>query len=313
MVFFLLRLWGILRILLFVLVGVAFLTILERKILSYIQNRKGPNKVGVIGVFQPFSDAIKLLNKERIFVFKSNYYVYYLSPLMVILFILVSWMFVPWLTNLYFIDYSMLLVFAVIRLGGYIILISGWSSNSVYSLIGSVRFIAQTISYEVRFILIIYCLIIMGERYSLSVLMRWQRYVWNIVVLLPVAMVFFVRILAELNRRPMDLIEGESELVSGFNIEYFRGVFALIFLGEYGIIIFLCFFLRLVFTNVCVYPWFIWVFIGLLALVVYMRGVLPRVRYDELIFMCWKIILPLILSYIVFIFGVKFLVGRVGG
>lgn len=304
---FLLRLCGTLRILLFVLVGVAFLTILERKVLGYIQNRKGPNKVGIIGIFQPFRDAVKLLNKESLFVFKSNYYVYYLSPLMIMLFILMNWILVPWLTNLYFMDYSMLLVFAIIRLGGYMILIRGWSSNSVYSFMGSVRFIAQTISYEVSFMLIIYCLMIMGERYSLVMLVRWQRYVWNLVLLFPIAIVFFIRGLAELNRSPIDLIEGESELVSGFNVEYFGGEFALLFLGEYGIIMFLCFFLGLVFTNIYIYIWFIWVFMGLLILVIYIRGILPRVRYDEVIFMCWKIILPLVLGYLVFIFGIKFI------
>lgn len=295
-----------------VLVGVAFLTLFERKILGFIQNRKGPNKVGALGWLQPLGDAIKLFIKEGVVIFKSNYIIYYLCPLFLILRIFLVWLVLPWVTNLFCINYSMILMVVILRFLGYMILLLRWGSNSMFSLIGSMRFVAQTISYEVRFVLILYVLIILRERYSLKDLLIWQMWIWNGLMLLPVFLIFFIRRLAEINRTPIDLIEGESELVSGFNVEYFRVGFALIFMGEYGIVMFFRFLIVLMFTNLMFFSGgLILGFIIFLRIIVCLRGLLPRIRYDELMYLCWKIILPVILSYLVYTFGLKFFFGRV--
>lgn len=294
-------------ILLVVLVGVAFLTLLERKILGYVQLRKGPNKVGFMGVLQPFRDAIKLFNKEVFIIYKSRYYLFYICPILLFFIIICNWLFIPVITNIYFINYSLLLIIIILTIIGYIFILIGWSSNSVYSIVGAVRALAQTISYEVRFIIIILVLIILSETYSIGDFIKWQLNMWYIIMLLPLFIVFFIRVLAELNRSPIDFIEGESELVSGFNIEYFRGGFALIFIAEYGIIIFFSYLLILIFTGL---ERFVFIFIGLnimVSLIIFIRGILPRMRYDELIYLCWKIILPFILRYRLFILGFKFL------
>jgi len=170
---------------------------------------------------------------------------------------LMSWLLLPWVTNVYSINYSIIIIFILMSLSGFIIIIIGWSLNSIFSLMGAIRFIARSISYEVRFILIIFRVIILRESYSLVDLRIWQLYIWNIVILMPIFFCFFVSILAEINRSPMDLIKGESELVSGFNVEYYGVQVALIFIAEYGRIIFFCLITLFLFTNlVLVYLWF---------------------------------------------------------
>lgn len=163
----------------------------------------------------------------------------------------------------------------------------GWSANSIYSIIGSIRSVAQILSYEVRFILIILILMIIRERYSFLDFYKYQIYIWYLINLYPLFLLYFIRVLAELNRRPMDFIEGESELVSGFNIEYFSGGFTLIFLSEYGMIIFFRFIRIILFTNLILYPILMFIIINLIrSLIIFMRGLLPRIRYDELIYLC---------------------------
>lgn len=299
---------NLLILLVVLLVGIAFLTLLERKILGYVQIRKGPNKVGMGGVIQPFRDAIKLIRKEMFYIFKSNYNLFYLCPLLRFAVIIIMWVLFPYITNFYFLNYSILLIILLMTLGGYLIIFMGWSANSVYSMIGSIRSVSQILSYEVRFILIIFVLIIIRERYSFVDFMSFQFNLWYLILLYPLFIVYFIRILAELNRRPLDFIEGESELVSGFNIEYFRGGFTLIFLAEYGIIIFFRVFRIIMFTNLLGRNFWIFFFVSFFSLIViFMRGLLPRIRYDELIYLCWKIILPLILIYIILVFRVKFI------
>lgn len=283
------------------------MTLLERKILGYIQLRKGPNKVGILGIFQPFRDAIKLFNKEVFIIYKSNFYLFYFCPMILFFLIINNWLIRPIITNIYFLNYSLLLIIIILTLIRYIYLLIGWSSNSRYSIIGAMRVIAQTLSYEVRFIIIILNLIILRERYSFIDFLKWQYYNWYLIILLPIFIIYYIRVLAELNRSPIDFIEGESELVSGFNVEYFRGRFALIFIAEYGIIIFFSYLLLLLYTNL-INSHYLYIYVNLIILIIiFIRGLLPRIRYDELIYLCWKIILPLVLNYIVYILCLKFI------
>lgn len=282
---------------------------MERKILGYIQNRKGPNKVGIVGILQPFRDALKLFNKEILKILKSNIYIYYICPVLLIFIILRNWLIIPIFTNIYYINYSLLIVILILTTIRYIFILIGWSSNSIYSIVGTIRVVAQILSYEVRFILIILILIVLVERYSLSNFIIWQENIWFIFFLFPLFLVFFIRILAELNRSPRDFIEGESELISGFNIEYIRGGFALIIIGEYGIIIFLSYFILILFTRLGRGGVYIRLWLNFIVIIIiFIRGLLPRIRYDELIYLCWKIILPFVLNYIFFIFNFKYLI-----
>lgn len=291
-----------------ILISVAFLTLMERKFLGYIQLRKGPNKLGFGGLMQPFRDAIKLLIKEIYFISKLNYLIYLLSPMFRLILIIIIWLIYPLYTNFLTLNLSFLYLICCFRLGVYRFLISGWSSNSSYSMLGSIRSLAQSISYEVRLsIIIIIPLILINELDLRNLILDQINYHYWFLIW-PLRNFFFLRILAELNRTPFDFSEGESELVSGFNVEYIRSGFILIFLSEYSRIIFLRF-IYMIFYGSGFYDLFFYVkIISIVFLVIWLRGSFPRFRYDLLIYLCWLIILPFSLNYLIYIIFFKILV-----
>lgn len=284
------------------------MTLLERKVLGYIQIRKGPNKVGFIGILQPFSDAIKLFTKEQTYPNFSNYLRYYFSPILRFILSLIIWLLIPYYFNMIRFNLGVLFFLCCTRIGVYTVIVAGWSSNSNYALLGGLRAVAQTISYEVRLALILISRIVMIMDFNLLMFFLYQNYIWFIFLMFPLRLCWIRSRLAETNRTPFDFAEGERELVSGFNIEYRRGGFALIFLAEYSRILFIrllfvliyiggfrlriIFYLKLVFISFL----FIWV-----------RGTLPRYRYDKLIYLAWKRYLPISLNFLLFFLGFKIL------
>nr|YP_010718955.1 NADH dehydrogenase subunit 1 [Nematus trochanteratus]WDQ45601.1 NADH dehydrogenase subunit 1 [Nematus trochanteratus] len=293
-----------------VMVGVAFLTLMERKLLGYIQIRKGPNKVGFMGILQPFCDVIKLFSKEQIFPSISNYYPYYISPVFSLFLILSSWMIIPYFTNLCSFNLSILFFLCCTSMGVYSIMICGWSSNSKYSLLGGLRSVAQTISYEVSMAIILMCFIFLIEDYSFLTFIEFQYYIWFIFITFPLSVVWFIICLAETNRTPFDFAEGESELVSGFNVEYSSGSFALIFMAEYASILLMSMLFSLMFLGGKLFSLLFYFNLTMISFFfILIRGTLPRLRYDKLMLMAWKSFLPISLNCLMFFLSLKFLLG----
>uniref|UniRef100_UPI0030FF1203 NADH dehydrogenase subunit 1 n=1 Tax=Citellophilus tesquorum TaxID=506900 RepID=UPI0030FF1203 len=289
-----------------VLIGVAFLTLLERKVLSYIQIRKGPNKVGFMGILQPFSDAIKLFSKEQVYLNMSNYYLYYFSPIMSLFMALVVWMLIPSLFGGLMFNLGMLYFMCCLSMGVYMIMFSGWSSNSNYAMLGGLRSVAQTISYEVSLALIMMSMMFLVEGYNLLWFQEYQVNMWFIFLLFPLSLMYFISCLAETNRAPFDFSEGESELVSGFNVEYSSGGFALIFLAEYASILFMSYIFCLMFLGGNFYSFsFILKIVIMSFLFIWVRGTMPRYRYDKLMYLAWKSFLPVSLNYLMFFMIMK--------
>nr|YP_009162804.1 NADH dehydrogenase subunit 1 [Operophtera brumata]AJW60233.1 NADH dehydrogenase subunit 1 [Operophtera brumata] len=297
---------GLFILILGILIGVAFLTLLERKVLGYIQIRKGPNKVGFMGILQPFSDAIKLFSKEQIFPKYSNYIPYYFSPVISFMLSLMIWMLMPYYFNLFSFNLGILFFLCCTSLGVYTVMISGWSSNSNYALLGGLRAVAQTISYEVSLALILLSSLIMIMDFNMISFFLYQNMIWFMFIMLPLSMCWFSSSLAETNRTPFDFAEGESELVSGFNIEYSSGGFALIFLAEYSSILFMSMLFVLIYMGGYSMDFFFYLKLTFISfLFIWVRGTLPRYRYDKLMYLAWKSYLPISLNFMLFYLGLK--------
>nr|QXP43575.1 NADH dehydrogenase subunit 1 [Xenopsylla cheopis] len=297
---------SILLLFIMVLIGVAFLTLLERKILSYIQIRKGPNKVSMVGLFQPISDAIKLFSKEQLMLNLSNYLIYYMSPVIMLMISLLMWIVVPYLYGGLLFIMGMMFFICCLSFSVYSLMFSGWSSNSNYAMIGSMRSVAQMISYEVSFIILMMSMMFLIEGFNLYNFYLNQEYLYFMILMFPLSLLFFLSSLAETNRTPFDFAEGESELVSGFNIEYGSGGFALIFLGEYSSILFMSFIFTLMFLGGNFYMFMFYIKVVFISFIyIWVRGTLPRYRYDKLMFLTWKGVLPVSLNYLLMIFSFK--------
>nr|YP_009542016.1 NADH dehydrogenase subunit 1 [Xiphidiopsis gurneyi]AYR06716.1 NADH dehydrogenase subunit 1 [Xiphidiopsis gurneyi] len=299
---------GALILIVGVLIGVAFLTLLERKVLGYIQIRKGPNKVGFVGLPQPFADVIKLLTKESTYPLLSNYFLYYFSPIFSLFLVLLVWMVYPFMTMMFSFNLGLLFFLCCTSMGVYTVMIAGWSSNSNYALLGGLRAVAQTISYEVSLALILLSFVFLIDGYCLMSFIKYQDYTWFLFLSLPLMLAWFASCLAETNRTPFDFAEGESELVSGFNVEYSSGGFALIFMAEYASILFMSMLFCVMFMGGDVFSLFFFFKVAFLSFMfIWVRGTLPRFRYDKLMYLAWKSFLPLSLNFLFFYLGLKVL------
>nr|YP_009184400.1 NADH dehydrogenase subunit 1 [Dasypus sabanicola]ALO62476.1 NADH dehydrogenase subunit 1 [Dasypus sabanicola] len=287
-----------------ILLAVAFLTLLERKILGYMQLRKGPNIVGPYGLLQPIADAIKLFIKEPLRPATSSKLMFTLAPTLALTLALSLWIPIPMPYPLVNLNLGVLFILAMSSLAVYSILWSGWASNSKYALIGALRAVAQTISYEVTLAIILLSVMMTNGSFTLSTLTTTQEHMWLIFPLWPLAMMWYISTLAETNRAPFDLTEGESELVSGFNVEYAAGPFALFFLAEYANIIMMNALTAILFFGAMHSPMFpelhtlnlVTKTLILTMVFLWVRASYPRFRYDQLMHLLWKSFLPLTLA-----------------
>jgi len=292
---------------------VAYLTLAERKILGYMQSRKGPNIVGIYGLLQPLADGAKLFMKEMTTPNHSNLVVYFFSPVLFLTLALLLWMVLPYNTSNYFADINLgiLFIFVISSISVYAVLMSGWASTSKYAFLGSLRAAAQMISYEVSMGLILITVILCAGSLNLPKIELFQKNtIMFIVPLLPAAVMFIVSALAETNRAPFDLTEGESELVSGYNVEYSSMSFALLFLAEYANIIFMSALFSLLFlggSGGILFSSTLWLGLKTSAVsmfFVWVRASYPRIRYDQLMMLLWKSYLPLSLALVIITTGI---------
>jgi len=301
------------------LLGVAYATVAERKILAAIQLRKGPNTVGPWGMLQAFADAGKMLMKETIIPTGANRVLFVIAPMVTFVLAMIAWAVIPvndgWaVAN---INVGILYLFAISSLGVYGIIIAGWASNSKYAFLGALRSAAQMVSYEVSIGFVIVSVLLCVGSLNLNDIVLAQRHIWFCIPLFPMFVVFFISALAETNRSPFDLPEGESEIVAGFFVEYSAMTFALFFLGEYANMFLMSALTTILFLGGWLSPiplppftwipgplWFIAKILVCMFVFIWIRGTFPRFRYDQLMRLGWKVFLPLSLFWLVLTAGV---------
>jgi NADH-quinone oxidoreductase subunit H len=299
------------------LIGVAYFTLAERKIIGGIQRRRGPNVIGYYGLLQPLADGLKLFIKESICPSNASTPLFFFAPLLTFFLSLVGWAVIPFGPNHLYadIDLGLLYIFAVSSLSVYGILISGWASNSKYAFLGSLRSAAQIVSYEVSIGFVIATIVVSVGSLNLGTIVISQEDRWLIWPHLPLFGIFLVSALAETNRHPFDLPEAEAELVSGYNVEYSAIGFALFFLGEYANIILISSFITVLFLGGWLPPfeflsfihplfWFGFKTTIFVIFFIWIRASLPRYRYDQLINLGWKVFLPFTLGWLLFSVGI---------
>jgi len=306
------------------LIGVAYLTYAERKVMAAMQMRKGPNVVGPFGLLQPFADAIKMLMKETIVPTGANRVLFLIAPMLTFMLAMLAWAVIPvndgW--AIADINVGILYLFAISSLGVYGVIIAGWASNSKYAFLGAMRSAAQMVSYEVSMGFVIVTVLLCVGSLNLSEIVRAQQTVWFAIPLFPMFIIFFISTLAETNRAPFDLPEGESELVAGFFVEYSSMSFALFFLGEYANMILMSSLTTILFLGGWLPPidiapfnwvpgpiWFVLKICVCLFTFVWVRATYPRYRYDQLMRLGWKVFLPFSLVWLVLTAAVLKLTG----
>jgi NADH-quinone oxidoreductase subunit H len=297
------------------LISIALLTLIERKVLAAIQKRRGPNKRGFLGLLQPFSDGFKLLLKQPLLPLVANKFIYFLSPIITFSLSLFVWFVIPFDFFHVFVDLdlSILYILAFSSLTTYGLILAGWSSNSRYAFLGSIRSIAQMLSYEVFSGLVIINVILLTGSVNVTEVVLAQSSLWFVIPLFPLFIIHFIAVLAETNRPPFDLPESESELVAGYHTEFSSITFALFFLGEYSNIIFTSALLTLFYfggwlpivpSTLFYLPgffWFIFKFSFFVFVFIWIRATVPRYRYDQLIRLGWKYSMPVSLAWLIFL------------
>ena len=300
------------------LIAVAFLTLAERKVMAAMQLRRGPNVVGPFGLLQPFADALKMLTKETIIPSGANRVLFVMAPMLTFILAILAWAVIPLADGWAIADINVgvLYLFAISSLGVYGIIIAGWASNSKYAFLGAMRSAAQMVSYEVSMGFVLVTVMLCTGSLNLTDIVRAQTHLWYCIPLFPMFVIFFISALAETNRSPFDLPEGESEIVAGFFVEYSSMSFGLFFLGEYANMILMSALTTILFLGGWLAPfnmepftwipgvfWFMGKVVFLLFVFIWVRATFPRYRYDQLMRLGWKVFLPFSLLWLVLTAG----------